>query len=462
VAGGERLAVGVYEDEEYHIYLLDASDHVSSLGTPAHDAAALSPIDRTTLGRPLLSARAEPDAPAQEYPTTPYEATMSLVGDGQVAAGLGIGSSSVAAGGGMSFTFSDMLNDRVLATALEIGPPVTGSFSVNDIAFSLGYLRQDSRWRWGFVGGQVPYITGWFEHRSAMEPNGDRLESYQQTIVRETRRSGSGILSYPFDRARRIELLGGVSQTSREQIFTSVTYSTATGEAHADSTEARALGDRVDLGTSAVALISDATVFGPTSPLQGQRYRLEVAPSFGTLDFASVLIDYRRYMMPVAFYTIAARILHYGRYGTGAEDARLNPIYINDPGLVRGYETIYYLSNDCAAQAGDVCRPDRKLLGSRVLVGNVELRFPLLRPFGTGYGMYGPLPVELALFGDTGLAWNRGEAPALTGGSQRGVGSVGLATRIAFGFAVAEFDVVRPFQRQGVGWTFGFNLMPAW
>ena len=62
-------------------------------------------------------------------------------------------------------------------------------------------------------------------------------------------------------------------------------------------------------------------MFGATSPVGGQRYRLEVAPTFGGLRYASVLADYRRYFMPAPFYTLAARVLHYGRYGSGGEDA---------------------------------------------------------------------------------------------------------------------------------------------
>jgi outer membrane protein assembly factor BamA len=97
-----------------------------------------------------------------------------------------------------------------------------------------------------------------------------------------------------------------------------------------------------------------------------------------------------------------------------------------------------------------------------MLVGNVELRLPALRPFGASRKMYGPLPVELALFGDTGVAWNHGEKPAAFGGTREGIGSAGLAVRVGLGFLVAEFDVTRAFQRPANGWGFGFRLMPGW
>ena len=95
-----------------------------------------------------------------------------------------------------------------------------------------------------------------------------------------------------------------------------------------------------------------------------------------------------------------------------------------------------------------------------MLIGNLEFRFPLLRPFGVSQRMYGPVPVEVALFGDGGVAWNRGEKPF--SGSRKGASSAGVALRVnLFGIAVGEFDFARPFQRPSRGWIFQFNLAPG-
>ena len=56
-----------------------------------------------------------------------------------------------------------------------------------------------------------------------------------------------------------------------------------------------------------------------------------------------------------------------------------------------------------------------RLLGSRMLVGNIELRFPLLRPFGVSQNMYGPLPIEVALFADGGVAYQSRREPDVPG-----------------------------------------------
>ena len=178
--------------------------------------------------------------------------------------------------------------------------------------------------------------------------------------------------------------------------------------------------------------------------------------------FASVLADYRRYVMPVPFYTIAARVMHYGRYGGASDDARLFPLFIGYPNLVRGYDVNTFDAADCRPTATSDCPAFDRLVGSRLLVGNLELRFPLLRPFGASQRMYGPVPVEVAFFADGGVAWNRNEKPSFLGGSRQGVGSAGVTLRVnLFGFAVGSFDFARPFQRVGKGWVFQFNLSPG-
>jgi outer membrane protein assembly factor BamA len=150
------------------------------------------------------------------------------------------------------------------------------------------------------------------------------------------------------------------------------------------------------------------------------------------------------------------------RYGSGGEDSRLFPLFVGYPNLVRGYDVNTFDVSDCFATATSDCPAFDRLIGSRVLVGNLELRFPLLRPFGASQRMYGPVPVEVALFTDAGVAWNRGEKPSFLGGTRDGVASAGAALRVNFlGFAVGEFSFAHPFQRPGRGWIFQFNLSPG-
>ena len=76
--------------------------------------------------------------------------------------------------------------------------------------------------------------------------------------------------------------------------------------------------------------------------------------------------------------------------------------------------------------------------------------------------MYGPVPVEVALFADGGVAWNRGQTPWTSMAASEGVSSVGVALRAnLFGFGIGQFDFSRPLQRPGKGWVFQFNLSPG-
>src|SRR5439155_26808458 len=143
---------------------------------------------------------------------------------------------------------------------------------------------------------------------------------------------------YPFNRAQRVEFQGGMTQISFDQVVQTTAYSLVTGQLLAQGTETTPLSNPLSLATSSAALVYDTSNFGATSPVQGQRYRLEASPTFGSLNYASLLADYRRYFMPASFYTFAVRGLHYGRYGGGGEDTRLFPLFVGYPNLVRGYD----------------------------------------------------------------------------------------------------------------------------
>ena len=117
--------------------------------------------------------------------------------------------------------------------------------------------------------------------------------------------------------------------------------------------------------------------------------------------------------------------MHYGRYGSDSEDPRLSPLFIGYPTLVRGYDVDSFTAADCRFDLSDGCPAFERLIGSRTLVGNVELRMPLLRPFGVRRGLYGPLPVELAFFADAGVAWDSASKPDFFGGDREPVGERG-------------------------------------
>jgi outer membrane protein assembly factor BamA len=399
--------------------------------------------------------------PAHDYPVADYKPNLSLEGISQPTIAVGADRYGAAIGGGIAFQFGDLLNDHVLTTVVQLNSGFSGNFSLKNTAAQIGYFNQAHRWNWGVIAGQVPYLTGGFVVDDASQAaQGVGLE--QLVVQRQTEQSVAGVVAYPFNRAQRVEFQGGVTRVSFDQIIQTQAFSLVTGQLLGQDTQEQSLANPLTLATSSAALVYDTSNFGATSPVSGQRYRIEAAPTLGSINFTSLLADYRRYFMPVSFYTIAARVMHYGRYGSGGEDSRLFPLFIGYPNFVRGYDVGTFTLADCGSATGNDCPAFDRMIGSRMLVGNLELRFPLLRPFGASQRMYGPVPVEVALFTDAGVAWNSGEKPSFLGGTRQGVSSAGVTFRVnLLGFAVGEFDFSHPFQREGRGWIFQFNLSPG-
>src|SRR5206468_5561336 len=156
----------------------------------------------------------------------------------------------------------------------------------------------------------------------AASPTGEVMQIDREIVYRQTERSAAGILAYPFNKVHRVEFRGGFAQTSFDRTLLTTTSSQRTGTVLSETTATDQFVPQLNLATTAAALVMDRASFGPLGPVQGERYRFEVMPAFGSINFTGVLLDYRRYVMPVSFYTIALRAMHYGRYGEGGDDPR--------------------------------------------------------------------------------------------------------------------------------------------
>jgi outer membrane protein assembly factor BamA len=213
------------------------------------------------------------------------------------------------------------------------------------------------------------------------------------------------------------------------------------------------------MGIASAALVYDNSFFGATSPILGTRYRIEADPWIGSLRMVNVNADFRKYIMPVRRLTLAARVAHAGRYGPDAENSVLFPLFLGYQTLVRGYDYNSFSAAECPS-TGTTCPAFDRLFGSRLLLGNVEARFPLLGVLGLGSGYYGALPIEAGVFADAGVAWNADQATSLN--HRQAVTSAGAVLRMnLFGFAVAELDYVKPFQRPVKGWYWELSLTPG-
>ena len=463
---GSRLAFGAYEDGKYAIYTVD--DARTLAGTSVEgmvdraDAAMLPPRDRRSAE--VLSLRGDPafGLPRQKtFASGPYKSHLSLDYIGQPSVAVGSDPFGTYVGGGVSMFFSDMLGNHNVGAILQIN----GSF--DDFGGVIGYVNRKHRWDWGVGIEQIPYLTGSFG-QGIDDVNGQPALVQQQLLFREIDRSVSTFAAYPFSRSRRIEIGAGFRHISFKQTLETQAFALNTGQLLVNDKQDLAAPDGLSLGEGTAAFVADTSLFGATSPILGQRFRLEVAPTVGAVNYTGILADYRKYVMPVRPYTFALRLIHYGRYGSGGEDNRLQPLYIGYPNLVRGYDVNSFGAEECGVSTDGSCPVFDQLLGSRVAVANLELRFP---PFGAlgGKGLYGPVPIELLGFADAGVAWAKGNSVKfdLSGAdgsvtTRRPVRSVGVGARVnVFGYAVLEVDYAKPLDRPLKNWVWLFNLSPG-
>ncbi len=456
------VALSVYENGVYGTYLVDPAAPGPAIVARASTSTMLPPVDRKLGELAELAANPTFGLPRVDtFPVSRYSPTLELEGVGGAFLSAGVNPLGVAGQGAATFAFSDILGDRHLATAVQVGNGLTRTFSFADMAAQVAYVDQRRRWNWGVTLGQLPFISGGVQIQTDATTAQGPVAITQTVLFRQVEYNAAGFAAYPLSRATRLEVGGGVSRLSFDRVTETSVNSLWTAELLARETETTSLAPPLVTGTGSAALVFDTTNFGATSPVHGQRYRLEASPAIGTIRFTSLLADYRRYLMPAPFYTIAVRVLHYGRYGSGAEDPRLLPVYIGNPSLVRGYN-FAPTDAECTLIAAPACRTSGPLAGSRALVGNLEFRMPLLRPLGLNGRMYGPVPIEVAVFADGGAGWNRGERPSFLGGARPVAASTGLTVRTNVrGFAVAGFTVARPLQRQNERWAFQFTLAPG-
>jgi Tol biopolymer transport system component len=453
-----RMVVSVYEGLGYRLYAVD--DPAVLAGTlvpPAapHDAAALPPTGRVAsqvlelLGRPdsgLVADTGFTPAPYRPRFTLDYVAPPSVA--------VGVSSFGTFVGGGTALYWSDMLGNRTLVTMLQV------SGGVKDIAALVAYQNARRRWNWGVVAQQIPLYSGAYGATTGTV-NGEPAYIEAVELQRETNRQLAALTAYALSKVQRLEFALGVQGIGFDVERSTRATSRRTGLVLYDSSRTLAGPSAITLATGGAAIVYDNSLFGATSPILGQRYRLELVSSAGNIAWLSALADYRRYVMPLRPFTLAGRLLHYGRYGSGAEDERLSPLFLGYTSLVRGYNLNSFSAAECPSDAAG-CPVFDQLLGSRLLVGNLELRFPPLGVLGVGRGYYGAAPIELALFADAGVAWTDAHRAALFGGDRELVSSAGAALRVnLLGYVIVELDLVRPFDRPGKGWFLELSLTPG-
>ncbi len=485
-AGSDRLVYTAYERGDYNLYRIDSETVLAGTAIeaaiPGISPAILPPQDRSPgLVNVLLD---EPElglADTLTFEGASYRPGMTLdyVSQPQLAAGADRYGAFLA--GGISLFFSDMLGNRNLSTLFNINT-ANGNF-FRSSAFIVAYENRRTRWNWGIEAGQVPLVNRGYR-LDVLDPNEGTL---LETEIREwqVNRTATAGISYPINRSNRIELSAGYLGIDfhNEVRRSIISY---TGVELDRSTEERPSPGSLNMGTAAAAIVYDNTIFGGTGPILGQRYRIEVSPRVGDLNYVNGLIDFRKYFLPVRPTTIAIRFMHFGRYGSDAEatwsDISSDPVpgyenapvlsdlYLGYPSIIRGYSDGSFSAAECLASEISTCDTYYNLRGSRIASANFEYRVPLIGFFGVIPSAGAP-PFELAPFFDVGVAWRDGTSPKFScdgDGSvlllncQEVVSSVGIAGRLnLLGFLIMELDFVRPLNRPDKGWMWQFSLLPG-
>ncbi|MBN2207409.1 MAG: PD40 domain-containing protein [Candidatus Aminicenantes bacterium] len=454
-----RIMYSAYDEGRFSVYSIEAPEALAGTPTLAqfgdYRPAALPPMDRQPglvlglLRNPIFGL---PES--QEFPVTDYKPKLGLdlVTTPQVA--LGVDRFGTYGGGGITLYWSDMLGEHTVATMAQVNN------RLQDSAALVAYQNSQKRLNWGAVLQRIPYVYGYYSYAEDYLFNEPALIE-QEYLFRQVYYEGSGFLSYPFSQVQRLEFGAGARLIDFQSEVRTFAYSLYDSTILMNEKTSLPAPASIWYGFARGALVYDSAIFGATGPIIGQSYIVEASPMAGNMSYTSFMADYRRYFMPVKPFTLAFRMLHYGRYGKNADDDRLYPIYIGYDGLVRGYD--YNTFDDYAEFDGPDAFDFNRLLGSKILIANAELRFPLFGLLKLGKGYYGFLPVDFVAFYDVGWAWQNNDKPSfLSGGGRKPVHSLGVGMRFnVFGYIILGVNYVKPFSRPNKDWHFEFSFQPG-
>jgi len=247
--------------------------------------------------------------------------------------------------------FSDMLSNH----RLTIGCNLTSVF--DESVFLVAYTNRARRLGYAVFVFQLGANLGTY----SME--GSELE------LEVERGLGINFL-WPFDKFRRIEF-GLESRMVKGDFLTKA------------SKETEKIEDQVFF-THGLAYVHDTTLYTPIGPLDGRRYKYSIRPALGDFMYLTLAADHRWYWRLTKRSNLAFRTMTAGSFG---ENARI--FQIGGPNTFRGSE---YDEDD-------------KIRGTKIALGNIEYRFPLVPKLNILRGN---------IFWDMAIAWTDTVQPFTT------------------------------------------------
>lgn len=439
-----QLVYSLYDEDKFSIYSVDSAkvvagkELISQLGEV--NPSILPPRKKQEgevlglLKNPLFGLPKE-----TEFRVSDYKPTLKLDYISQPQVAIGADRFGSYGGGGIAFSFSDMLGYHTLVGVTDVYSQLI------DSAALVGYQNSQHRLNWGAVAMRIPYLYDYYITEGYGWAYDMPFYWVQQEIVKRLiDYQLSGFAAYPFNQLQRFEVSAGFRLIDYNMVAYTYGYDYGWNPVYYDKQSLEA-PPSLKLATGSAALVYDSSISG-ISPVFGQSYRFEAAPYLGSINFYTLLADYRRYFMPIKPFTLAFRLLHYGRYGKGAED--FYPLYMGYDYFIRGYNY-----NSFRNENFDFNR----LFGSKIMVANAELRFPLFNVLGVGRGFYGIFPIEFLAFYDAGAVWWSGQDI----GDKNFLESAGIGLRIYLFGIVLGVNYVKPFDRPNKDWRFQLSFIPG-
>ena len=383
-----------------------ASTYRTKDGFRASGAAPSTAADSADTTSAPLSIRALMDSASLDLPDTtsfqfhPYRVRYSTDLIQRPTIGYSRDNFGSGVTGGSSITLSDILGDHNLVFAGALNGRISEAQVLG------AYINQRRRFTWAAGASQEPVYFYSPTLRERVDLTGQLSDSGYAQISRLRRFVIRQVFTqafYPFNRFNRVEL--GVAAINLNDATLEIAriyndYNFPVG----NSSIRTVPGPTVSYVQPSLAMAHDRTLFGSVGPFAGSRWRIQYSPAIGDWNFHAGTFDYRQYVF-VRPFTLAFRTFFFGRYGGEADTF---PNFLGNPDLIRGYTQGSVWDRECRntlqSNTRTGCAALDQLIGSKLAVANVELRFPLASNV-TLLGV--PLPtVHGALFFDVGMTWN--------------------------------------------------------
>ena len=358
-SAGPRIAFVSYYKGDYSVHVLDRKE---PLGTPATTEDFGSPGPIVDFQAPLTHTLV-----ADQQKKKGKFDKLYLEGRPPVNVGLTSGGDFL---GGTAIAFSDVLGDQqftFFATSISQFRSFSGS-----------YVNLERRLQYAVQGfSQTQFFYGQLEN-VFYDPSFSGIIDRDFAIATTTTRGATVFGIWPFNRYRRVEVSGGVTNyNERFQDPGLQDYS----QEFQQQRFGRQLLNNGTMMPFGVTFVQETTVFREFGPLAGNTVRLslEAAPKIGnTLSRQTIDLDARKYFRLGGSGLLALRAKGYKSLGT-------NPGYYFFGGNseMRGYQFLEFVGQN----AGHV---------------NAELRIPLIHAMATPIGILGG--VRGTLFGNIGGA----------------------------------------------------------